>query len=65
MLSPEEFQVLIFGQVLFDGIMRSLNEHGVEPDSLQQVGHGGSHAKGINGPTIAETQEASIYNHLT
>jgi hypothetical protein len=31
-----------------------LDEHAVQPDSLEHVGHGRTHAERIDGPTVAE-----------
>ena len=54
MLSPHKFQRFIFGQMFFDGIMSSLDQHIVKSCSFQNIGHGWWQPKGINCPSITE-----------
>jgi hypothetical protein len=39
--------------VLLDGVVGPLDEHIVEADALQDVGHGRAHAERVDGPAIA------------
>ena len=54
MLPPHELETLFFCEVLLDGVVGPLDEHAVQPDSLEHVGHGRTHAERIDGPTVAE-----------
>ena len=40
--------------------MCPLDEHGVEADPLQQVGHGRGHAEGVDGPAITGKDKEKI-----
>ena len=42
----------MLSHVLFQMIMHSLYEHGIEAHLFQHVGHGGRVAKGIYGPSV-------------
>ena len=53
MLPPVELEALLFSQVLLDRVVGPLDEHRVHADALQDVGHRGAHAEGINGPPVA------------
>jgi hypothetical protein len=64
MLSPHKFETLFFCEVLLDGVVGPLNEHTVQPDSLEHVGHGRTHAERIDCPTVAENISLLIKNIL-
>ena len=49
-LSPGKLQLALVGQVLLDGVVHALNEHGLHTHPLKQVGHGGTVAKRVVGP---------------
>lgn len=49
-LSPEELQRLLSGEVLLDRVVHSLDEHAGQAGPLQQVGHGGGVTEGVYRP---------------
>ena len=53
MLPPHELEVLAPGEVLLDGVVRALDEHGVEPDPLLQVRHRRRQAERVDRPAHA------------
>ena len=53
MLPPVELETLLLSQVLLDGVVGPLDEHGVHANALQDVGHRRTHAERIDGPTVA------------
>ena len=54
MLSPHKLQTFLLGQMLLNGVVGPLDEHAVQSDALEDVGHRRTHAKRINGPSVAE-----------
>lgn len=53
-LSPLELEVLLLGQHLLDLVVGPLDQHRVESDALEQVGHSRGVTEGVDGPTVAE-----------
>lgn len=50
-LPPHELQAAAGGEVLLDGVVDPLDEHAGQVGPFQQVGHGGTVAKGVHRPT--------------
>lgn len=49
-LPPHELQAAAGGEVLLYGVVDPLDEHAGQVGPLQQVGHGGTVAKGVHSP---------------
>ena len=64
MLSPHKFQRFIFGQMFFDRIVGSLNQHIVKTCSFQNIGHGWWQTKGINCPSITENKSKAVNQNM-
>ena len=50
LLLPHKLQLLVPCQLLLDGIVHPLDQHVLQAHGLQQVGHCGGVAEGVNGP---------------
>jgi len=51
-LSPVELELFLGSKLPLDGEVRSLNDHVLEPGLTEQVGHAGSVAERVDGPTV-------------
>ena len=49
-LLPHKLQLLVASQLFLDSVVHPLDEHVLQPHALQQVGHCGGVAKGVDGP---------------
>ena len=62
-LTPLELQVLGLGQPLLDRVVGPLDQHVVKADPLEEVGHGGGHAEGVDGPAVVGLEPEVLQEH--